>query len=204
MDLASPGGHQGAMNFPYVAAGLAVWTGWLVLWTATSLWRARRIESAPRARYRIQLAIAFLGYGLLFAGPPRIAHPLWLLPPWLGWSLVAAIAVAFLFSLWARVHLGALWSGGIALREGHKVVRTGPYALVRHPIYTALIAGASAFAVLKATPFALAGAALVTLGFALKARVEEEFLAEALGRADYEAYRRSVPMLVPLMPPKRG
>jgi protein-S-isoprenylcysteine O-methyltransferase Ste14 len=187
-----------ARNFPYVAAGLAIWTVWLIVWHATTLWRAAKVASAPPARYGFQLALAFAGYGLLFIGNPRIRHPLWLLPPWLGWAMVALIAVAFIFSLWARIRLGALWSGGVTLREGHRVVREGPYALVRHPIYTGLIAGALAFAALKATPFALAGAALVAIGFALKARIEENFLAEALGRDEYDAYRRSVPMLVPL------
>jgi protein-S-isoprenylcysteine O-methyltransferase Ste14 len=185
------------MNLPYVTAGLAIWTLWLIAWIATALWRARKLASAPRSRFGLQLAIAFAGYALLFARPPLVRHPLWLLPPWLGWSLVGVIALACLFSIWARIHLGALWSAGITLREGHRVVRSGPYAIVRHPIYTALIAAAFALAGLKADPFALAGAALVTIGFTLKARVEEAFLAEALGRSDYESYRRSVPMLVP-------
>ena len=79
----------------------------------------------------------------------------------------------------------------------HRVVETGPYAFVRHPIYTGLIAGAAALAVLQAKPFALLGTALFTLGFALKARVEERFLETELG--GYEDYRRRVPMLMPFL-----
>ena len=113
---------------------------------ADRLDRGRRLARAKarlgaKGALRRQLGIAFAGYALLFGGPPRVGHPLWLLPLWLGWCLVGVIGIACLFSFWARLHLGALWSAGITLREGHRVVRSGPYAIVRHPIYTALIGG---------------------------------------------------------------
>jgi protein-S-isoprenylcysteine O-methyltransferase Ste14 len=78
----------------------------------------------------------------------------------------------------------------------HRVVDTGPYALVRHPIYTGLIAGAVAMAGLQGKPWPILGAALFSLGFALKARVEERFLEKEIG--GYEDYRRRVSMIVPL------
>ena len=78
----------------------------------------------------------------------------------------------------------------------HRVVDTGPYAFVRHPIYTGLIAGAAAMAVLQAKPWPVLGAALFTLGFALKAKVDERFLEREIG--GYEAYRRRVSMILPL------
>jgi protein-S-isoprenylcysteine O-methyltransferase Ste14 len=77
----------------------------------------------------------------------------------------------------------------------HRVVESGPYALVRHPIYTGLIAAAAAMAAIRATPWALAGLALFALGFALKAKVEERFLESELG--GYASYRARVPMIVP-------
>ena len=77
----------------------------------------------------------------------------------------------------------------------HRVVDSGPYALVRHPIYTGLFAAVIAMAILRGTPIALAGAALFVLGFTLKARVEERFLEGAL--PVYAAYRRRVGMIVP-------
>jgi protein-S-isoprenylcysteine O-methyltransferase Ste14 len=53
-----------------------------------------------------------------------------------------------LFSVWARVHIGRNWSGVVTIKEGHELVDTGPYALVRHPIYTGLLVAfiGSAFA----------------------------------------------------------
>jgi len=83
----------------------------------------------------------------------------------------------------------------VVLRDEHRVVDSGPYALVRHPIYTGLFAAVIAMAVTRGTPLSLLGAALFVLGFTLKARVEERFLEAAL--PDYAAYRRRVGMIVP-------
>ena len=55
-----------------------------------------------------------------------------------------------------RIHLGALWSGSITRKADHRIVDTGPYGVVRHPIYTGLIAAAIAMAAVKATPVAFA------------------------------------------------
>jgi protein-S-isoprenylcysteine O-methyltransferase Ste14 len=71
---------------------------------------------------------------------------------------------------------------------------------VRHPIYTGIITAALATAVVKGTPFAIAGALLMTFGFWIKATLEERFLREHLGPGAYDSYRRRVPMLVPFGP----
>ena len=184
-------------NHDFVIAALIIWAVWGVSWVAAGLWAARSVGRASVGSYGFHLGIAFAGYGLLFFGRPASSHPLWLLPAWLGWSMVGLVVAGFLFSWWGRLHLGALWSATIIRREGHRIVDTGPYALVRHPIYTAIIAGAIGLAVVKATPIALAGAALIAIGFRLKARVEEDYLAAELGQDAYASYRRRVPMLIP-------
>jgi protein-S-isoprenylcysteine O-methyltransferase Ste14 len=96
--------------------------------------------------------------------------------------------------------VGKLWSGTIMRKEGHYVVDTGPYALVRHPIYTGAIAATVATAEAEATLPAVIGLVLITLGLWLKARMEERFLREELGPEAYDAYRRRVPMLLPSGP----
>lgn len=190
-------------NLPYVLAAQALWLLWGLSWLIAALWHGPRVSGAAKGSYRVQLGIAAMGFAALFAERPAVAHPLWLVPGWLGGALVALVAAGLGLAWWARVHLGALWSGGIVRREGHRIVDSGPYALVRHPIYTALILGGVGLAAVKATPLSIVGAALLAIGFALKARVEERFLAAELGEADYAAYRRRVPMLVPLAPAGR-
>jgi protein-S-isoprenylcysteine O-methyltransferase Ste14 len=107
---------------------------------------------------------------------------------------------AFLFAWWARLHLGRLWSSAITRKEDHRVIETGPYALVRHPIYTGLILAIFATAAAQATATSCLGAAFVAFGLWIKARVEERFLTAELGAEAYDTYRRRVPMLVPFTP----
>ena len=101
---------------------------------------------------------------------------------------------------WARIHLGCLWSSAITRKEKHRLIETGPYAFVRHPIYTGLIIALLATAAIEATLLALLGALLIAIGLWVKARAEERFLLAELGPDAYEFYRRRVPMLIPFVP----
>jgi protein-S-isoprenylcysteine O-methyltransferase Ste14 len=87
----------------------------------------------------------------------------------------------------------------VTKKEGHHVVDTGPYRLVRHPIYTGIILSSFATAFEKGTSIAVAGAATMALGWYLKARLEERFLREQLGAEAYGAYAARVPMLLPFV-----
>jgi protein-S-isoprenylcysteine O-methyltransferase Ste14 len=183
-------------DFFMIAVGL--WAAWLVSWHVAALWRSKPTVKAPRREYRLHFAMIALGFFLLFNAIPRLAAPvLWPVAAPLGWSMEALTLAGILFAWWARVHLGKLWSGGVERMADHRVVETGPYALVRHPIYTGLIAAAAAMAVIRATPWALLGLALFALGFALKAKVEERFLERELG--GYDSYRARVPMILPFV-----
>ncbi|HYL59405.1 MAG TPA: isoprenylcysteine carboxylmethyltransferase family protein, partial [Candidatus Acidoferrales bacterium] len=125
---------------------------------------------------------------------------LWRLGSALNWTMVALAIVGFSFTWWARIHLGPLWSDfGVTKKAGHHVVDTGPYRLVRHPIYLGITVAAFATAIEKGTSFALAGAAALTLAFFAKARREERFLRVELGNDAYGAYARKTAMLVPFV-----
>jgi protein-S-isoprenylcysteine O-methyltransferase Ste14 len=178
------------------------WALWALSWVAASFWSARSVKRAAAADTRLNRVVTIAGAVLLFGGPfawPRAS---------LIWSIgtIAAVVLGllmlsgFAFAWWARLHLGRFWSSSITRKEGHQLIDTGPYALVRHPIYTGLIAAALATAAAEATWLALLGGALMALGFWLKAALEERFLSEELGVAAYDAYRRRVPMLVPFVP----
>lgn len=104
--------------------------------------------------------------------------------------------MGLLFAIWARFHLGNLWSGVAALREGHRVVDSGPYRLVRHPIYTGILLG------LLGTFFVYCDLLLLMVllgtgyGLAWKIRAEEKLLTDELG-SEYLTYRRHTRMLIP-------
>ena len=121
---------------------------------------------------------------------------------WQPWYLRArgSDACRDLFTWWARIHLGRFWSNAITHKEGHRVIDTGPYGLVRHPIYTGLIAGMLVTGVAVGTITAMLGAVLISLGMWQKARMEEDFLVAELGADAYGSYCRRVPMLIPFLP----
>jgi protein-S-isoprenylcysteine O-methyltransferase Ste14 len=190
-------------------ATFGLWALWALSWVAAAVWTRSTAARAPFARllaYSIPLA---LGYWmiLLAAGAPvrrlqaLVSHArLWPSSDAFAWLMVLAAAAGFAFTWWARLTLGSLWSGTITRKEGHHVVESGPYGLVRHPIYTGLLLATLASALEIATPLAFLGFAFATLGYWLKARFEEHFLGEQLGEAAYADYRRRVPMLTPFWP----
>lgn len=177
----------------------SVWIAWLISWILAAFW-ANRTQKRVITRQTLIYGIAIVaGAALLTPGAERRLQmrPLWHVGDAGAWTLVLLTLAGLLFTWWARLHLGRLWSGAITRKEGHLVIDTGPYGLVRHPIYTGLIFALFASAIAQATLGALAGTALIALGLSLKARMEERFLTAELGADAYGAYRQRVPMLVP-------
>jgi protein-S-isoprenylcysteine O-methyltransferase Ste14 len=110
-----------------------------------------------------------------------------------GWVLTA---LGMVFSIWARVSLGRNWSGRVVLKHGQELVSTGPYTLVRHPIYTGLLVALAGTALYDGRCGALLGLAFFAIGFWLKARSEENLLEREFGE-EYRSYRARTPMLIP-------
>jgi len=184
---------------PYDAI-LLLWLVWTVSWVAAAFWSERAANRPSFSEEFLYRAVTVIGALMLYA--PVYGHGLrlWGVGETFGWLLDAAALAGFLLCWWARIHLGKLWSGWVTRKEDHHIVDTGPYAIVRHPIYTGLILAALATAVLEGTVIGICGAALMTLGFWIKARLEERFLRQELGADAYDSYRRRVPMLVPFGP----
>ncbi|MDO6413426.1 isoprenylcysteine carboxylmethyltransferase family protein [Sphingomonas sp. BIUV-7] len=199
----------------WLASIFGIWTLWGIVWLALGLWANRTDVAVPARRQAVYRTINILAFALMFADGIYRRTPqglrwtpflprLWHVPPSLGWLLALLALGGMILAIWSRLTLGKLWSAAVTRKEGHRIIDSGPYALVRHPIYTALLMGSAAIGLGKGTPTALAGFALMILGYSIKARLEERFLAEELGAGAYAAYRRRVPMLVPFAPPARG
>lgn len=178
------------------------WFAWWITWMAAAAWSDRATKRPPAWRQIDYRVLAAVGAILLFAPyRHRLASEgiLWRLPDAAGWTMVAIALTGFAFTWWARLHLGRLWSSSVTRKADHRVVDTGPYGLVRHPIYTGIILSSTATAILRGTALAWLGAAVMTLGWHIKARLEERFLREQLGADAYDDYARRVPMLVPFL-----
>jgi len=178
----------------------ALWVLWAVSWFMALRWSGRTVKrSQPGARI-VELALTLWGIGALFfdtsVSTDGLQHPLYRLDEGVAWLLVATAGAGFAVCWWARIHLGQMWSSNIVLKENHRIVDSGPYGLVRHPIYSGLLLAAWATAALHSEGVGFLGAGLLTLAFYLKASSEERLLTAELG-SPYEAYRRRMPMLVP-------
>lgn len=172
---------------------------WVISWIVAAKWSAQAEKRAARQRHLAPYFFLVTGFVILF-GIRRDFLPSglrWRVEPAVGWGMVALALFGLAFTWWARIHLGRLWSSGVTIKADHRIVDTGPYGLVRHPIYTGLLCAIAAAAVIDGTALGLLGAVLVTFGLYLKARLEERFLREQLGAREYDAYARRVPMLLP-------
>jgi protein-S-isoprenylcysteine O-methyltransferase Ste14 len=94
-----------------------------------------------------------------------------------------------LFYFWSRTYLGRLWSGQIVIMQDHRLIETGPYRLLRHPLYTGFIGMFVGTAIVSGQYHALVGIALCIIAYARKIRLEEAALREEFGE-EFDAYRQ--------------
>lgn len=179
----------------------ALWLCWALYW-----WHAargtksteRRESPGSRLLHVLPLLVAVV---LLMAdrvpGPFLNARLLaW--APWEFWAAALVTAAGLAFSVWARVHLGHNWSGTVTIKREHELVVTGPYALVRHPIYTGLLLAFIGSACARGEWRGVLAVVIVWAAFWRKLRVEEHWMAERFGER-YAQYRNRVPALVPFV-----
>jgi protein-S-isoprenylcysteine O-methyltransferase Ste14 len=185
---------------------LALWVAWLLYWAfaaANTKSTQRRESLTLRLSHILPLLV---GAWLIFAPQPRwgwLSTPL--LPETPARYLLALVLVAFGFgfSVWARVHLGGNWSGAVTLKQAHELIRSGPYAQVRHPIYTGLLVAFLGSTIACGEPRALLGLAIILFSFVGKLR-REEALMRATFPAEYPRYSAEVPALVPFTKARRS
>lgn len=102
------------------------------------------------------------------------------------------------FSLWARFRLGRNWSGAVTLKQDHQLIRSGPYSIVRHPIYSGFLLALTGTAIARGTVSALIGVGAATVTLWLKSRTEEAFMTDQFG-SEYLEYKREVKALIPFI-----
>jgi protein-S-isoprenylcysteine O-methyltransferase Ste14 len=187
-----------------LVAVYVLWLAWSLSWMAAALLANRTVKRLSLWQEIVYRLIVTAGAIMLFGFSPvpryDMVYRLW--PAQygsVGWAIVSLIVLSFGFSWWARIHLGPRWSSGITREEDRHVIQTGPYALVRHPIYTGIIAASFATAAVFGTPWSVVGAVVMASGFVLKASLEERYLRRELGPGAYDAYAKRVPMLVPFL-----
>ena len=178
----------------------ALWALWVVSWLIAARWSSPVIRRPQNLAERTALLLIAVGFLALLAEPPGLERfRLWQPSLGVGWAMVALTVVGFAVCWWARLHLGRLWSVSTTAKNDQRLIDTGPYGLVRHPIYSGLLLAAVARTVQQGTPMALAGMFVLAGGFWVKTQVEEGFLSSELGADTYGAYAARVRRLIPFV-----
>jgi protein-S-isoprenylcysteine O-methyltransferase Ste14 len=161
-----------------------LWMLFALYWLVSALNRKktkRRESWFQRLAYVLPLVAAFFllfryEYGHTWLGTRFVPDT-----PMVHWLGVAIMASGVAIAFWARFHLGANWSGVVTLKEGHELIRTGPYRTIRHPIYTGILFAFLGNVIEVGQVRGLIGLLIIWLSFYVKARREESFLAQEFG-----------------------
>src|ERR1700689_3237964 len=178
-----------------------VWIAFLLYWQikAVNTKTTQRLEPAASRIFRVFIFLI----AIVLLSTPRIPLPwlylqLWptgLWPFWLG----AAVTIAgLLFAVWAREYLGSNWSRSVTIKQGHELIATGPYAMVRHPIYTGILTGFLGMAIAISQVRGFIVFVLIFLAFRIKLRMEEQWMRSQFGEA-YATYAHQTAALLPYL-----
>src|SRR5215467_4642638 len=181
---------MGAVKLVLAVGWAAFWLYWLV--AAFSMKRGR-VQWSRELRIRVVIVALVLVLARLGAFRSHRANA----DPWLAAIGLALFGVGLAFAVWARVHIGRNWGTPMTKKVEPELVTSGPYRLVRHPIYSGIILASIGTAVALGWQW-LAVVALFGIYFVYGATVEERYLAGEFPQT-YPQYKRSTKMLVPFI-----
>jgi protein-S-isoprenylcysteine O-methyltransferase Ste14 len=178
-----------------------VWILFFLYWQikAANTKTTQRLE--PAASRILRVFIFLIAIALL--STTRIPLPwlylqLWPVGFWPFWLGAAVTIAGLLFAVWAREHLGRNWSRSVTIKQDHELITSGPYAVVRHPIYTGILTGFLGMAIAISQVRGFIVFVLFFLAFWIKLRMEERWMRSQFGEA-YATYAHQTAALVPYL-----
>lgn len=178
---------------------IACWLVAVVFWTVSAFSVKKTKAHQPLAHRLLYLFLIALAAALL-NGSARIIH--WngvLFHHTLATGIIgdALVLVGLVIAIWARATLGRNWSSRVTLKEQHELIKTGPYRLVRHPIYSGLLVMVLGTAVVAGQAAGFVALPLCACGCWVKLRQEEILLTRHL--PGYSEYMRHTKALIPFL-----
>ncbi|HWD99098.1 MAG TPA: isoprenylcysteine carboxylmethyltransferase family protein [Bryobacteraceae bacterium] len=186
---------RGVFNIP-AAISMAEWSLFALYREAAD--RNNSPTTFPEAAKSRRIHVALVNIALWLVVLPIYRRGIRFAPDagWARWGGLAVQTASELLAVRARRYLADNWSGEITIKIDHELIRSGPYRLVRHPIYTGILGMFAGAALVSGEATALAGLAIAGFAYWRKLRLEEARLRRQFGAA-WEAYRRQTGLLVP-------
>jgi protein-S-isoprenylcysteine O-methyltransferase Ste14 len=180
-----------------------LWVAWVTYWWALSRSvkvNVRRESAYSRRSYVVALLLAVVLLSVPGLPLPFLNSRFLPVQTWPLWSGIGAglVVIGLLFTVWAREHLGRNWSDVVTIKVDHELVTSGPYRVVRHPIYTGLLVAFVGSAIARGEWRGILAVALGFWAFWRKSRVEERLMREQFGTA-YEEYSQHVAGIIPFV-----
>ena len=170
------------------------WIAIGVVWFVYAFRNKATARRQPAAWLAVHLLILGIAIALLKVRTPRFIPD----APVVDWTAQALQILGIAFAIWARFHIGRNWSGLVTLKEDHALLRTGPYAVVRHPIYSGLLLAVLGVALGRGRLTAFLGCLLLFAEFKRKSLAEERLMHLQFGDA-YTRYSHEVKALIPTL-----
>jgi protein-S-isoprenylcysteine O-methyltransferase Ste14 len=177
------------------------WVTFILFWLIAAFFTSRVAKREKPARRAVTLVLGAIPFLLLFTDDLRyglLARRFVSDQPTVAVSGVALTYAGIALAVWARVILGRNWSASVTIKQNHRLIRTGPYSVVRHPIYSGLLLALLGTALDVGEVRGMAAVGIALLIWILKSRAEERFMVEQFGQ-EYEAYRGRTRALVPFI-----
>jgi len=193
------------MDIPYGQVIAVCWGIFAVVWLIASFFTKRTVERSASV-WRVLwiggllaiLAIAGRTNGGLWQHLPTGWDFTWIDTPAIGLTADVVAVIGLLITLWARFALGSNWSGSVTFKENHELITSGPYAFVRHPIYTGMLMMLLGTVIISGHAFGFALLALGTFMLWLKSLDEERMMLKHFPDS-YPGYKKRVAALIPFV-----
>jgi protein-S-isoprenylcysteine O-methyltransferase Ste14 len=185
----------------YISFFPVVWIFFLLYWQirAVNTKTTQRLEPAASRILRVFIFLIAIVLLATTRIPLRWLYlQLWPVGFWPFWLGAAVTIAGLMFAVWAREHLGRNWSRSVTIKQGHELIATGPYAVVRHPIYTGILTGFLGMAIAISQVRGFIVFVLVFLALWIKLRMEEQWMRSQFGEA-YATYAHQTAALVPYL-----
>ncbi len=175
------------------------WSVLFIYWMIKAANVKRNLEKHISYKYIFLLSVAVIAlFATMFYTKTFLQHSLWQTTVRLGVATDIIVGIGLIFAVWSRNILGKNWSSNISYKKGHKLIKHGPYSIVRHPIYTGMIVMLIGTAINVGQVFAFVLLAVYFVGFNARCRLEEELMLKHFAK-DYKIYKKRVKAIVPFV-----